>query len=61
MLRFENGDMTNQELSIEQERLSQVHLAYIDAYITYRLSMADLNRKTMYDFENDRTYLMEHL
>jgi len=46
-LRFENGDMTNQELSIEQERLSNVQLAYIDAYITYRLSMADLNRKTM--------------
>ena len=55
-LRFENGDMTSQELSIEQERLSSVQLAYIDAYITYRLSLADLNRKTMYDFENDRSY-----
>ena len=57
-LRFENGDMTGQELSIEQERLSNVQLAYIDAYITYRLSMADLNRKTMWDFENDRSYLI---
>jgi outer membrane protein TolC len=56
-LRFENGDMTSQELSIEQERLSNVQLAYIDAYITYRLSIADLNRKTMYDFENNRSYL----
>ena len=56
-LRFENGDMTSQELSIEQERLSNVQLAYIDAYITYRLSIADLNRKTMYDFENERSYL----
>jgi outer membrane protein TolC len=57
-LRFENGDMTSQELSIEQERLSQIQLAYIDAYITYRLSIADLNRKTMYDFENNRSYLI---
>lgn len=59
-LRFENGDMTSQELSIEQERLSQIQLAYIDAYITYRLSIADLNRKTMYDFENKRSYLIEN-
>ena len=59
-LRFENGDMTSQELSIEQGRLSDVQLAYIDAYITYRLSIADLNRKTMWDFENDRSYLIEN-
>lgn len=58
-LRFENGDMTSQELSIEQERLSQVQLSYIGSYITYRLSVADLNRKTMYDFENERSYLIE--
>jgi len=57
-LRFENGDMTSRELSIDRERLSQVQLAYIDAYITYRLSIADLNRKTMYDFKNDRSYLI---
>jgi outer membrane protein TolC len=59
-LRFRNGDMTSQELSVEQERLSQVQLAYIDAYITYRLSVADLNRKTMYDFENNRSYIIEN-
>jgi len=57
-MRFENGDMTSQELSIEQERLSQVQLAYIESYITYRLSVANLNRKTMYDFENNRSYLL---
>jgi len=59
-LRFRNGDMTSQELSVEQERLSQVQLAYIDAYITYRLSIADLNRKTMYDFENNRSYVIKN-
>jgi outer membrane protein TolC len=59
-LRFENGDMTSQELFIEQERLSQVRLAYIESYITYRLSVANLSRKTMYDFEHDRRYLIEN-
>lgn len=58
-LRFENGDMTSQELSIEQERLSQVQLSYIESYITYRLSVANLNRKTMYDFENNRSFLID--
>ena len=58
-IRFENGDMTSQELSIEQERLSQVQLAYIESYITYKLSVADLNRKTMFDFENNRSYLLD--
>ena len=59
-LRFANGDMTSQELSVEQERLSQVQLAYIDAYITYRLSIADLNRRTMYDFENNKNYIIKN-
>ena len=59
-MRFQNGDMTSQELSIEQERLSQVQLAFIESYITYRLSVADLNRKTMYDFENDRSFLLNN-
>jgi len=58
-LRFENGDMTSQELFIEQERLSKAQLSYIESYITYRLSVADLNRKTMYDFEHNRSFLLE--
>ena len=59
-LRFENGDITGQELSIEQTRLSEVQLAYIDAYVTYQLALADLKRKTMWDFENNRSYLIEN-
>ncbi len=57
-LRFENGDITGQELSLEQTRLSEVQLAYIDAYVTYQLALADLKRKTMWDFENNRSYVI---
>ena len=59
-LRFENGDITGQELSLEQTRLSQVQLDYIDAYVAYQLALADLKRKTMWDFENDRSYLINY-
>ena len=55
-LRFENGDISGQELATEQERLSQVQLAFINAYITYQLALADLKRRTMWDFENNRSY-----
>jgi outer membrane protein TolC len=59
-LKFESGDITSPELFIEQKRLLDVQLNYIDSYITYRLSMADLSRKTMYDFEHNRRYLIEN-
>jgi len=59
-LRFENGDITGQELSLEQTRLSQVQLDYINAYVAYQLALADLKRKTMWDFENNRSYLIEN-
>ena len=56
-LRFENGDITGQELSLEQTRLSEVQLDYINAYVSYQLALADLKRKTMWDFEGNRSYL----
>ncbi|MDR1344725.1 MAG: TolC family protein [Tannerellaceae bacterium] len=59
-IRFENGDLSGQELAIEQERLSRVQLAFIDAFITYQLALADLKRRTMWDFENNRSYLINH-
>ncbi len=58
-LRFENGDITSQQLGQEQERLSEVQLGYLDAYITYQLAVADLKRKTMWNFLEDRSYLIE--
>lgn len=57
LLRFENGDITSQQLATEQERLSENQLAYLAAYITYQLAIVNLKRKTMWDFQNDRSYL----
>lgn len=58
-MRFENGEMTSQELSIEQNRLSDVQLSYIDSYIVYRLAVADLERKTLFDFRNNRPFVKQ--
>jgi outer membrane protein len=59
--RFEKGDISNQELTIEQERLATIQLDYLDAFIGYQLSLNDLKRKTMWDFENNKSYVVENV
>jgi len=60
-MRFENGDMTSQELGREQERLAESQLQYLNAFITYQLAIADLKRKTLWDFKNDKNYLINNI
>jgi outer membrane protein TolC len=55
-LRFQNGDISSQELAIAQEQLANVQLSFIESFITYRMSLTNLKRKTMWDFENNRSY-----
>ncbi len=59
LLRFENGDLTSQELAVEQERLADSRLTYLNAFITYQSAIADLKRKTLWDFKNNRSYLTD--
>ena len=49
--RFNNGDITSQELALDRDRYIGSQIAYLDAYINYQVALADLKRKTMYDFE----------
>lgn len=55
-IRFENGDISSQELAIQREKLSSIQLNYLDAYIENKLALADLKRKTMWDFQNNKSY-----
>ncbi len=55
LARFDNGDITAQTLALDRDRLNQARSAYLDAYIDYQTAMADLKRKTLYDFENNRS------
>lgn len=52
--RFDNGEITSQDLALDSQRLTSAKLAYLSAYITYKLAVADLRRKTLWDFEYDR-------
>lgn len=58
-MRFENGDLTSQELGREQERLAESQLQYLSAFITYQLATADLNRKTLWNFKTNKSYLID--
>ncbi|MFC1543185.1 TolC family protein [Candidatus Neomarinimicrobiota bacterium] len=58
-MQFENGDITSQDLALEQERLANSQINYLDAFIKYQLAAVDLKRKTMWDFENNRSYMTD--
>lgn len=54
--RFTNGDIDAQTLALDRARLNTAHLSHLEAYISYKLYIADLARKTFFDFENNRSY-----
>jgi len=58
-IRFENGDISNQDLTREQEILATIQLDYLNAFIGYQLSINNLKRKTMWDFENNKSYVVD--
>lgn len=53
LARFDNGDITTQELALDRERLTQARNAFLDAFIDYQIAIADLKRKTLFDFEKN--------
>ncbi|QOJ28498.1 MAG: TolC family protein [Ignavibacteriales bacterium] len=50
MERFKSGNITSFDLSQQQLRLTNAKLNSLRALIDYKLTLADLNRKTLYDF-----------
>ena len=48
--RFENGDINSQSLALDRQRLSNAYNTRLSALITYKLLVADLTRKTFFDF-----------
>ena len=51
--RFANGDINSQSLALDRQRLSNAYNSRLSALINYKLQLADLRRKTFYDFRND--------
>ncbi len=55
--RFNNGEITSQDLALDNENLSSAKLAFLGAYISYQLAVGDLKRKTMWDFVTNRSVM----
>ncbi len=49
--RFRNGTISHNDLAQAQQRLTQAKTASLGALVDYELGMADLTRKTLWDFE----------
>jgi len=49
--RFSNGDIDSQSLALDRTRLNAAYQSHLDAYISYKLYIADIMRKTFYNFE----------
>ena len=55
--RFNNGDITSSDLALDRNRLTQAKTSYLDAYVDFKLAVADLRRKTMWDFATNQSLL----
>jgi len=49
--RFSDGDIDSQALALDRTRLNASYQSHLNAYISYKLLIADIMRKTFYDFE----------
>jgi outer membrane protein TolC len=54
---YSNGDIDSQAMALERERLNTAYVTRLDAFINYKLFLADIMRKTFYDFERDVSLL----
>jgi outer membrane protein len=51
--RFSDGDIDSQALALERNRLNNAYNSHLRAYISYQLKLADIMRKTFYDFQKN--------
>ena len=60
-LRFTNGDIDAEALGLDRIRYNTAQQSYLDAYISYKLLLLDLNRKTFFDFATNTPIVPENL
>lgn len=52
--RYANGEIDSQSMALERERLNNAYNTRLDAYISYKLLLSDIMRKTFFDFEKGK-------
>jgi len=50
--KFKNGEISSRDLTLSQERLTEARLNHLDAVVSYKINLGNLQRKTLWDFEN---------
>lgn len=58
--RFSDGDIDSQALALDRTRLNAAYQSHLDSYISYKLLLADIMRKTFYDFENGQPIVQDY-
>lgn len=48
--RYSDGDIDSQAIALERNRMNNAYNSHLRAYINYQLKLADIMRKTFYDF-----------
>lgn len=51
--RYTDGDIDSEALALERKRMNTAYTSKLSAYINYQLSLADLMRKTFFDFKTN--------
>jgi len=59
--RFSNGDIDSQSLALDRTRLNAAYQSHLDSYISYKLLLSDITRKTFYDFEEGQAIVQDSM
>ena len=51
--KFKEGEIQSRDLTLAQERLSEAKMSYLDALVSYKTNLGNLQTKTLWDFENN--------
>lgn len=55
--RYKNGDLTSMDLNLYQNQLSQKKNDLANAIINYKLELLSMKIQTLWDFDNNKSYL----
>ena len=53
--RYADGDIDSQAMALERERLNNAYISRLESFITYKLLLSDIMRKTFFDFEKNKS------
>lgn len=51
--RYSDGDIDSQAMALERDRLNRAYISRLESFINYKLLLADIMRKTFFDFEKN--------